>query len=721
MGRRSHWWALSAAALVLAGLASAGTGARPSAVPVVPSLEPAKTEALWRSLVRRPRHLRAQEGCRPLRGVFYAATDWLRLATKLAATPSPCAQYYVTIPPIVGNKTNLRPGEAARIRALGPNFHALAEFHWTTWSRWIAESGSTWYAAGVEMRRRMAEAGFDIAAGDTWAVNEFPSTVRSGAGDARANARELVRGLYEGDGTRTARGAVFIVGLGQPTTNVSVYQTNLQNWLADTAFWTDMSTFVSDWSQEVYGDFRRYAVPGAPIAQRRDYLNDYLQHTLFLTRAGPPTIELARGFLQTAFSPVANAAWQYESAYGWTFVPVDEMRAFVSAQVYALRSFSVTAGLAQDHWGFAWQPRNGSGLSAGDFAAQTGSILDRLGAAIRDSGPTNATDPGGGACGPPGQNVFCGGDLTGSLFTESWKALRAWLGSVLAFAPPPQVLVAGVPSAPLSLNLQTSTGAPQATTAPIVVTLTSGSPDGRFSLSTSGPWATQISVTIPTGGTATPPFHYLDTRAGRPQIRATALGVTTATQVETVGPGALSRLTVDPGSAVIGPRGSRRFAVAAEDAFGNSLTARPAWTVRPPALAVVSPQTGTSTTVRAEGRGFNGLVLAQAGAVSASASLRVNPGPIRVSSIRYSKRPTVIRVTANVVEVGGGPAPAVRTAVVVRRNGREVFSAQKRTDAAGRTTYLVPRATGCFTTKVTGASARGYTWNGKTPANRFCN
>ncbi len=245
-----------------------------------------------------------------------------------------------------------------------------------------------------------------------------------------------------------------------------------------------MSTFVSDWSQEVYGDFRRYAVPGAPIAQRRDYLNDYLQHALFLTRAGPPTIELARGFLQTAFSPVANAAWQYESGYGWTFVPVDEMRAFVSAQVYALRSFSVAAGLAQDHWGFAWQPRNGSGLSAGDFAAQTGSILDRLGVAIRDSGPTNATDPGGGACGPPGQNVFCGGDLTGSLFTESWKALRAWLGSVLAFAPPPQILVAGQPSTPLSLNLQTSTGAPLATTAPIAVTLTSGSPDGRFSLTT---------------------------------------------------------------------------------------------------------------------------------------------------------------------------------------------------------------------------------------------
>jgi hypothetical protein len=720
MGRRSHWWALCAVALMLAGLASAGTGVRSSDVPVVPSLEPEKTEALWRSLVRRPRHQRAQGECRPLRGVFYAATDWLRLATKLAATPSPCAEYYVSIPPIVGDKTNLRPGQAERIRALGSNFHALAEIHWTTWSRWVADNGTTWHAAGVEARRRMARAGFDIAAGDTWAVNEFPSTVRSGAGDARANARELVRGLYGGDGKRTGRGVVFIVGLGQPTTNVSVYQTNLQNWLADMAFWTDMSAFVSDWSQEVYGDFRRYAVPGTPITLRRDYLNDYLQHALVVARAGPPTIELARGYLQTAFSPVANAAWQYESGYGWTLVPVDQMRAFVSAQVYALRSFGVAAGVSQDHWGFAWQPRNGSGLSADDFAAQTGSILDRLGAAIRDSGPTDPNDPGGGACGPPGQNLHCGGDLAGAVFTESWKALRAWLGSVLAFATPPQALTAGQPSTPLTLNLQSSTGAPLATTTPITVTLTSSEPDGRFSLTPSGPWASQISATIPAGGTATPPFHYLDTRAGQPQLRATAVGVTTATQVETVAPGPLSRLRVDPGSAVIGPRGSRRFGVTGEDAFGNPLTASATWTVTPAGLAIVSPKTSRSTTVRAEGRGGNGLVVARAGAVSASASLKVNPGPIRVSSIRYSARRTVVRVTASVAEVGGGAARGVRTSVVVRRNGRPVFSASKRTDAAGRTTYLVPRSSGCFRTTVTGATAPGYRWNGQTPANRFC-
>ena len=481
-----------------------------------------------------------------------------------------------------------------------------------------------------------------------------------------------------------------------------------------------MSAYVSDWSQEVYGDFRRYAVPGAPITLRRDYLNEYLEHLLVLARAGPPTIELARGFLQTAFSPVANAAWQYESGYGWTFVPFDQMQAFVSAQVYALRSASVALGLAQDHWGFAWQPRNGSGLSTGDFNSQTSQILDRLGAAIRDSGQVNPSDPGSGACGPPGQNVFCVGDFTGALFNESWKALRAWFGSVLAFVTPPQTLVAGQPSAPITIGLLTSSGAPVATTTPIALLLTSGSPDGRFSLSPSGPWASAINVTIPAGGTATPPFYYLDTRAARPQIRATGTGVTTATQIETVGPGPVSKLTVDPGTAVIGPRGSRRFGVTAEDAFGNPLSARATWSVRPTGLAVTQPKAGTSTTVRAEGRGGNGRVVAQAGAISGSASLKVNPGPIRVSSIRYSARRTVVRVTATVSEAGGGAARAVRTSVTVRRNGRAVFSASKRTDAAGKTTYLVPRAAGCLVTKVTGATAPGYRWDGRTPANRYC-
>ena len=158
----------------------------------VPSLEPQATQELWQQLVRhrtfRPYAVGAD--CRPLRAVFYAATDWLRLATKLAAAASPCAQYYVSVPPVVADKTKPRPDQAWRIRALGPNVHALAEIHFTAWQKWVTSTGSGWYQAGVEARRRMASAGYDVAAGDTWALNELSSAVRRGDGTRRSDVRE---------------------------------------------------------------------------------------------------------------------------------------------------------------------------------------------------------------------------------------------------------------------------------------------------------------------------------------------------------------------------------------------------------------------------------------------------------------------------------------------------------------------------------------------------
>jgi hypothetical protein len=179
--------------------------------PPVPSLDPSATQAQWERLVRRAtfRPLENAAACRPLRAVFYAQTDWLRLATSLAADASPCAQYYVSVPPMTVDKTRFRPDQAWRIRALGPNVHALAEVHLTAWQKWVASTGSSWYQAGVEARRRMAAAGYDVAAGDTWAVNELTSAVRRGDGASRANARELLRGLFdaagEGPPTRPTR------------------------------------------------------------------------------------------------------------------------------------------------------------------------------------------------------------------------------------------------------------------------------------------------------------------------------------------------------------------------------------------------------------------------------------------------------------------------------------------------------------------------------------
>src|SRR4029077_16476850 len=92
------WLSLAMMTIVSAGSATADSSRVVVEPAPVASLEPAATAKLWRELgTTRSRQARAQADCRPLRAVFYTATDYLRLATKLAANASPCAEYYVSI------------------------------------------------------------------------------------------------------------------------------------------------------------------------------------------------------------------------------------------------------------------------------------------------------------------------------------------------------------------------------------------------------------------------------------------------------------------------------------------------------------------------------------------------------------------------------------------------------------------------------------------------
>jgi hypothetical protein len=556
-GSRRFNWVQLAALVTGVGLAAgvfswatpgeAAASARLSPRPV-PSLEPAKTKRLWNRLTEARRPFAAAADCRPVRAVFYASTDWLRVATRLAASASPCAHYYVSIPPLASNKTQPRPDQAWRIRALGPAFHALSEIHMTAWAGWVSQNGGSWYAAGHEARRRMAAAGYDVALGDTWAVNEFSSAVRRGEGAARVNAREFVRGLYEGAELPDVRGAVFVIGIGQGTLDLSTYKANLQAWLADAPFWQDMAAYVEDWAQELYGDVRNYAVPGASPAARRDALNEYLQHALALARAGGGATAAARSFLEAAYSPLANAAWQWDAAFGWTAVGADQMQHFVSAQTYALRHADAAGGRGgRDHWGFAWAPRNAAAMPAEAFAAETGAILDRLAAAIRDSA---SGEPGLGACAAR----WCAGEVAGAWFNAAWSTFAVWTSQALAFATPPQTLTVGVPSAPMSVRLQTQ-GTAATATAPVAVTLASTSPTGAFGLTAAGPWSATLGVTVASGGTTSPSFYYLDTKPGTPTLLASAAGVLSGTQTLLVtSPGAVDATRRPPGRAQTRPR-----------------------------------------------------------------------------------------------------------------------------------------------------------------------
>ena len=616
-----------AACLVAAAIAPTAGRAAAHPTPVVRSLEPAKTAKLWRELVAHPRRFRstAQSDCRPLRGVFYAQTDWLRLATRLAAQPSPCAQYFISVPPLAADKTKLRTGEAAKIRALGPSFHALAEIHYAGWSKWVTDNASTFFDAGVEARKRMEAAGFDVSKGDTWVVNEFPSSVRVGTGSDRANARELVRGLFTGDGTAQAKGAVFIVGVGQSVPDTTLYQTNLQNWMGDAAFWTDMSSYISDWSQEVYPDWRKVAVPGTAPQQRRDPLNDYLE--------------------------------------------------------------------------------------------QSGLIIDRLAAAIRDSAAvSNPADPGIEAC-----TNTCGGEYPGAAFTSVWQSFRTWTQPVLTFTTAPQTIAAGAASGPMALALLNATGAAQVAQAQITITLSSSSPSGQFSLAPTGPWTPTLVLSIPAGASTVGPFYYLDTKAGSQTITAAAAGVTSGTQAETVLPGPPLALKVTTTARTVASGGTATLSATGTDQYGNAVPVSATWTVEPAGLGVLRPPTGASVEFTAGPKGGNGTVTATGSGLSASTTLTVGPGPVRVGSVRYGiGAGKTLLVTVSILDLRGRPVRDAFVSLLVRRRGYRFFSSHGTTAANGRKTFRLRHMPGCYRTTVLRVSANGYRWDRATPVNRFC-
>jgi hypothetical protein len=577
----------------------------------VPSLTPAATQKLWRAEVARAhRHTRSFSDalCRPARVVFYAQTDWMRLATKLAQSPSPCAEYYVSVPPLAADKSQARANQAAQIRALGPQFHALDEISWNGWSSWVAANASSWYQAGVTARQRMATAGFDAAAGDSWALNELSSAVRLGTGSARRNALDFMHGLAA-DGVK---GAVFTAGIGQSTSDTSTYRVNLQNWLQDSGFWTEAAGYASDWAQENYGDVRTYAVAGTTPQARRDAEVQYLGHELALANAGPDAVAPARALLQSSYVAFGNAAWAWASAYGYTATASPTMQDFVSGQVYAARSLGAPSGV--DRFGFAWAPNNTQGLTTTDFNAQSGAVLDRIAGAIRDSG-VPSDDPGAAACAP----AWCATAVDGAAFPTTWQSFSTWSATALAITTPPAAFAAGA-SMPVSVQIQTA-GAPQNAASDQAVTFATSSSRGAFSTAASGPWTPTLSVTIPAGASSASVF-YTDTLAGSAAISASLAGQPPATQTESVTAGALAQLSVTPASATVRYGRSVNLTATGSDAYGNAVATAPAWTLSSTAYGRLYPAGAAATFTAANRTGWV-TVTASSGGVNATARLSV--------------------------------------------------------------------------------------------------
>jgi hypothetical protein len=722
--RRAMVVLLASASLVLSLAPSAGAGG--AAVPApVPSLEPRATNALWHRLTDRPVFgpLAVRASCRPLGAVFYAATDWLRLATRLAASSSPCAQYSISIPPVVADKTRPRPDQAWRIRALGPSFHALAEIHLTAWQKWVASTGSSWYQAGVEARRRMAAAGYDVAAGDTWALNELSSAVRRGDGAWRTSVRDLLRGLYDAGGEGPpVRGVVFVVGVGQRVPDIAIYKARMQEWLQDAAFWVDMNAYVAAWSQEVYGDVRAYAAPGAAGDGRREALVEYLRHSDLLAAAGGAVSGAANAFFANASSPLANAAWQWDSAFGWTLAPSDVMQHFVSAQVYALRNSGIRAGRPEDRFGFAWAPRNASAFAAADFTFQSGQVLDRLAAAIRDSASDTPTDPGARACGADGRYTWCSGDLDGAALTGNWRTFRAWSPTTLGFPSAPKAVGAGVVSQPIPLQAQVA-GVAARPAAPVVATVTSSSPTGLLATSAAGPFAPSVTVQLPAGAFATTQLFYQDTVAGTLSINASAAGVVTGTHELTVTGAAAVSLRVDPPSATVLPGARVQLTALGRDQFANETPASAVWSLEPGSAGTIAPTSGATTTYTAPTTPgpvqVTAAITTPAGPLTATATVIVEePPPIRVSAVRYGVAKKQLHVYVTVVDSAGKRLRDAAVTVALYRDGK-VYARAAGPTSSGRMTFSRPASVGTYRTRVTRVAADGYVWDRSTPVNVF--
>jgi hypothetical protein len=355
---------------------------------------------------------------RPVEVIVYDQGAWNVLADALHDSPSPCADYWLSIPGTSADPTMLRAAaEPARVRAQGRRFHALAEFHWGGWSR---VAGMGWYEKGVEFRRRMAAAGYDLGTGDAWEINELPSTARTDA-TTRRNVRDAMRGLFTGPpGSPTVRGAVFVIGFGQGTAVLTTYRASLRDWLTDSDFWVDANRYARWWAQEVYADPSRVCVPSTTVAERSAATNAYAQHPARLAAAAgsPASVNTAQSYLGRAYVPVLSAVWQ-SAAYGTDALPLATMQHFVSGQVHAVRSWSNDHPYPDGRIGFAWDHADRAA------AADERALADRLASAVH-----HAYDDGGGsaagACSPSGAYTWCQCSLAGARFNAAWDGFATW-------------------------------------------------------------------------------------------------------------------------------------------------------------------------------------------------------------------------------------------------------------------------------------------------------
>ena len=275
----------------------------------------------------------------------------------------------------------------------------------------------------------------------------------------------------------------------------------------------------------------------------------------------------------------------------------------------------------------------------------------------------------------------CASVVDGAAPATAWGAFSIWTPTAAVFTSAPVTATAGTPSTALTLQLQTG-GIPTTLPAASTVTVTSSSPSGSFATDPAGPWSPALALAIPAGsGSAS--FYAQETTAGAPTLTA-ALNGQVSTQVETV-----------------------VAAAGAGSSGGGGGSAAPAPTA--PAATVTVPAAPAQTVAPAP----------------APAATFTPPAPkppaARVRSVAFSSLGGHVHVVLHVSDASGR-ALAARVSFAVLR-GRALVAAAAGTTKPDGTLRLTARpklASGCYTAHVKSVRAVGHSWDGLSPAKRYC-
>lgn len=313
----------------------------------------------------------------PVEIVAYAQADWLGLAKTFADAPRGCTDIWIGIPTQEGADhawLTTRRGVKERFARLGDNVHAMPTVDFDDWNAWgKTHPNVSWLRRGQLARADMERAGYDFAAGDRWALNEVPILAVSSV-ETRNAVRDLLIGL-QGD-QEMPSGIVYSVIQPQNQLDPVVAARELDSWADDADFWRAARRATLVWSDEAYADIRATCEVGTSYAQQAQALSRYaFFRKALVERFAAVALPDLHAVLDRSI-PLANGAWSWTHAYGWTAVPASVMADFARVQLRAM------AKPWEGHLlvGVAWAPKRPDGMSARAY----GLGLARTAAALRD-------------------------------------------------------------------------------------------------------------------------------------------------------------------------------------------------------------------------------------------------------------------------------------------------------------------------------------------------